>query len=83
MADAQPTPEGEEDIKAMQQKSDEGDVTRDLVLKHRDATLPIYVRRQMKHLKYVSKILKKTPEKHLKTIAKHTQYPNKTLATYM
>jgi hypothetical protein len=29
------------------------------------------------------KHLQKTPEEHLKTIAKHTQYPDKTHATYM
>jgi hypothetical protein len=37
----------------------------------------------MKHLKHVSQTLAKTCEKHLKTIATHTQHPNKTLATYM
>jgi hypothetical protein len=36
----------------------------------------------MKHLKYASETLAKTPEKHLKTIVKHTEHPDKTLATY-
>jgi hypothetical protein len=33
-------------------------------------------------LKHVSEIAK-THEKHLKTIANHTQHPDKTLATYI
>jgi hypothetical protein len=37
----------------------------DLLLKHQDATLATYKRRQMKHLRYASETL----EKHLKTIA--------------
>jgi hypothetical protein len=54
-------------------KSDERDATPDLLLKHRDATLTTYVWRQMKHLKHASETFaKKTPEKHLKTITKHT-----------
>jgi hypothetical protein len=46
--------------------------TADLLLKHLDATLATYKRRQMKHL-----------QKKLETISKHTQHPNKTLATYV
>jgi hypothetical protein len=38
-------------------------------LKHPDTSVATYKRRQMKHLKEVSKTLAKTPEKHLKTIA--------------
>jgi hypothetical protein len=34
----------------------------------------------MKHLKHASETLAKTPEKHLKPLQKHTQYPDKTLA---
>jgi hypothetical protein len=37
-------------------------------LKHSDATVATYKRRQMKHLKQVSKTLAKTPKKHLKII---------------
>jgi hypothetical protein len=38
----------------------------------------------MKHLKHTSETLaKKAPEKHLKIIAKHTQYLDKTPATYI
>jgi hypothetical protein len=37
----------------------------------------------MKHLKHASKILTKTPEKILKSIVKHMQHPDKTLATYV
>jgi hypothetical protein len=37
----------------------------------------------MKHSKYASKTLKKTPRKHLKIIAKHIQFSDKTLATYV
>jgi hypothetical protein len=36
----------------------------------------------MKHLKQAFEILAKTPEKHLKTIAKITQHRDKTPATY-
>jgi hypothetical protein len=36
----------------------------------------------MKCLKHVSETLTKTYEKHLKTIVKHTQHPDKTLASY-
>jgi hypothetical protein len=50
----------------------------DLLLKQ--TVLATYKRRQMKHLKYVFKTLSK---KHLKTIVKHTQHPDKTLATYV
>jgi hypothetical protein len=38
-------------------------------LKHPDATIATYKRRQMKHLKHVSETPTKTPEKHSKTIA--------------
>jgi hypothetical protein len=38
----------------------------DLFLKHPDATFATY--KKIKHLKYVSETLAKTPEKHLKTI---------------
>jgi hypothetical protein len=55
----------------------------DLFLKHPDATLATYVRRQMKQLEHASKILAKTHEKHLKTIANHMQQPDTTLATYV
>jgi hypothetical protein len=34
-------------------------------------------------LKIASETLAETPKKHLKTIAKHTQYPDKTLAIYV
>jgi hypothetical protein len=37
----------------------------------------------MKHLKYTSETLAKTPKKTLETIVKHTQDPDKTLATYV
>jgi hypothetical protein len=39
-----------------------------ILLKHSDATLITYKRKQMKHLKHTSKTLAKTPEKHLKSI---------------
>jgi hypothetical protein len=35
----------------------------------------------MKHLKHASETLAKTHEKHLKTIVKHIEHPNKTLTT--
>jgi hypothetical protein len=38
-------------------------------LKHPDASLATYKRRQMKHLKHVSKTLAKIPEKPLRTYA--------------
>jgi hypothetical protein len=41
-------------------------------LKHPDAILATYVRRQMKHLKHVSQTLAKTPEKHLKSLQTYT-----------
>jgi hypothetical protein len=40
----------------------------DLLLKHPDATLATYVRRQIKHLNHASKTLAKMHEKYLKTI---------------
>jgi hypothetical protein len=43
--------------------------TSDLLLIHLDVTIATYKRRQVKHLKQASKILVKTLEKHLKTIA--------------
>jgi hypothetical protein len=36
----------------------------------------------MKHLKLASKTLTKTHKKYFKTIVKHTEHPDKTLATY-
>jgi hypothetical protein len=55
-------------------------------LKHPDAIVATYRRRQMKHLKQSSETLVKTPEKHLKTIANiyniHMKYL-KTLETYV
>jgi hypothetical protein len=45
-----------------------------------NATLAIHVSRQIKHLKHTSEAFVK---KHLKTMIKHTQHPDKTLATYM
>jgi hypothetical protein len=40
-----------------------------LLLKHPDATLAIYRRRQIKHLKHAPETLAKISEKHMKTIA--------------
>jgi hypothetical protein len=37
----------------------------------------------MKHLKHIFETLAKTTEKHLKTIEKHMQHPDKTLAMYV
>jgi hypothetical protein len=37
----------------------------------------------MKHLKHASETLTKTHEKHLKTIRKYTQHPDKTFAPYV
>jgi hypothetical protein len=37
----------------------------------------------MKHLKHASETLAKTHGKHLKTIVKHMQHPDKTLTTYV
>jgi CMP-N-acetylneuraminic acid synthetase len=39
--------------------------------------------KQMKHLKHAYETLAKKHEKRLKTIVKHTQHPDKTLATYV
>jgi hypothetical protein len=36
----------------------------------------------MKHLKHAYETLTKTHEKHLKIIVKHTQHPDKILATH-
>jgi hypothetical protein len=43
--------------------------TPDLLLKHPNATVATYKRRQMKQLKHASETFTKTTEKHLKTIA--------------
>jgi hypothetical protein len=43
VADAQPAPGEGGDTKARQQKSEEGDATTNLLLKHPDATLATYV----------------------------------------
>jgi hypothetical protein len=53
----------------MQQKVERIDATPDLLLKHPNTTVTIYIRRQLKHLKHASETLEKTPETHLKTIA--------------
>jgi hypothetical protein len=37
----------------------------------------------MKHLKHACQTLAKILEKHLKTVVKHTQYPDKTIAIYV
>jgi hypothetical protein len=37
----------------------------------------------MEQLQHASETLTKIHEKHLKNIIKHTQHPDKTLATYM
>jgi hypothetical protein len=59
----------ERDTKTRQQKAMR-DATPDLVMKHSDAILATYKRRQMKHMKHVSETLAKTHEKkHFKTIA--------------
>jgi hypothetical protein len=75
---AQSTSRGDPETKPVE--SEEGDVAPDLFLKHSDATLVTNVRRQMKHLKHASETFAKTPEKHLKSLQKHTQHPYKTLA---
>jgi hypothetical protein len=46
----------------------------DLLLKHPDATLVIYVLRQMKHLKYTSETLEKTPEKYFKPLQTYATF---------
>jgi hypothetical protein len=64
-------PEEEKTPRRGSRKSDEGDATSDLLLKHRDATLATYARRQMKNLKHAFETLaKKTPTKHLKNHCK-------------
>jgi hypothetical protein len=50
-------------------ESGEGYATSNLFLKHPDATLATYVRRQIKHLKYASETIAKTLENHYKTYA--------------
>jgi hypothetical protein len=52
-------------------------------LKYPDVIFTTYKIRQKKHLKHVCETLTKTCEKHLKTIATHTQHPDKTFATYV
>jgi hypothetical protein len=52
-------------------------------LKHPDATVATYKRRQIKHLKQVSEILVKMLEKHLKTIANICNIQMKHLQTYI
>ena len=56
--------------------------TPDLLLKHPDAAVATYKRRQMKHLKQVSEILTKMP-KTLENYCKHMKHPDETLATYV
>jgi hypothetical protein len=50
-----------------------GDAISDLFLKYSDVIITTYRLKadEMKHLKYTSKTLAKTHEKHLKTIVKH------------
>jgi hypothetical protein len=57
----------------MQQKVERRDATSDVLLKHSDTTVALYVLRQLKHLKHASETLKK----HLKTIATIFKHPNK------
>jgi hypothetical protein len=58
--------------------------TPDLLLKHPYATLATYKKKIDEILKTcVYNTCKKTPEKHLKTIVKYTQHPDKTRATYI
>jgi hypothetical protein len=56
-------------------EGEEEDATPDLLLKHPDATVTKYVRREMKHFKHTSETL--VSEKTLKTTIKHTQHPHK------
>jgi hypothetical protein len=53
--------------------------TLDLLLKYLDTTLATY----KKKLKHVCQTLVKILEKHLKTVAKHTQHPDKTITIYV
>jgi hypothetical protein len=57
--------------------------TPNLLLKHPDATVATYKRRQMKHLKRAFETLAQTPEKHLKTIANICNIQMKHLQTYI
>jgi t-SNARE complex subunit (syntaxin) len=52
-------------------------------LKHTDAIIATYKRRQMKHLKHVSEALAKICEKTLENYCKHTHHLDKILATYV
>jgi hypothetical protein len=52
-------------------------------LKHPNATVITYKRRQIKHLKQTSGTLAKTPEKHLKIIANICNIQMKHLQTYV
>jgi hypothetical protein len=52
-------------------------------LKHPDAIVATYKRRQIKHLKQVSETLAKTPEEHLKIIANICNIQIKHLQTYV
>jgi hypothetical protein len=65
---------------------EEGDATPDLLLRYPDAILAKYKKRQIKHLKYVFKTLKKHVKKHLKIIATirniHIKYLHHTCETY-
>jgi hypothetical protein len=68
-SDAQPAPREGGDTEARQSKARrEQNATPSLLLKHSDATLATYIRRQMKHTKYASETLAETPDKHLKTM---------------
>jgi hypothetical protein len=67
---------GDTEEKARQQKSEDREATPDLLLKHLNATLATYVRRQMKHMKHASETLTATPDLLLK-------HPNETLTTYV
>jgi hypothetical protein len=58
--------------------------TPDLLLKHLYAILATYKKKIDEILKTcVYNTCKKIPEKHLKTIAKHTQHSDKTRGTYV
>jgi hypothetical protein len=59
------------DTKARHQKA-RRDATPDLLIKHSDAILATYKRRQMKHMNHVSETLAKTHERTLKNHCKHT-----------
>jgi hypothetical protein len=67
---------GDTEAKVRQQKSEDREAIPDILLKHLDATLATYVRKQMKHMKYASETLAATPDLFLK-------HPNEILATYI